>query len=249
MMPSKVLTIAVVMTAFNQSRYTMCAIESLCLTTLDTDRFRFEFAVLDDCSTDDTEAVVRSFRQNRLAYWRSPRNSGVTYLWNAAYRRYSHCDYLAIVNNDVIFTPNWCSLILNALIERNCVLGGPLTNGPGHQPNQDVRNFISGYAPSDVYEELLKVSEQLQGHKPFELDFINGFCMVFDLNFLFKAQKNRPGEPFDPRNRNFDNENEIQERLKPHPIVVPESFVFHYKRVSITDGERDYVCYRPTSDD
>jgi glycosyltransferase involved in cell wall biosynthesis len=249
MMTSKLLTVAVAITAFNQSRYTRRAIESLCRATPDTDRFRFEFAVLDDCSTDDTEAVVRSFREQGVDYWRSSRNSGVTHLWNAAYRQYSGNNYLAIVNNDVIFTPNWCSLILNAMRKRGCVMGGPLTNGPGHVQYQDVRNFVSDYTPNDDWDELLELSKRLRGLEPFELDRINGFCMVFDLSLLNESQKNRSGEPFDPMNRNFGNEDEIQERLRPKPIVVPESFVFHYKRVTIMDGEGNYLRYRPPGEE
>ena len=249
MIPRSILRTAVVITAFNHSSYTRRAIESLCRSTPDTDRFRFEYAVFDDCSLDDTELVVDSFRHHRVAYWRSPRNSGVTYLWNEAYRQYAQHDYLAIVNNDVVFTPDWCALILDALVEHRCALGAPVTNGPGHVQCQDVRNFIAGYTPSDDWEELLAVCRLLEGRDPFPLDLINGFCMVFDLRLLIEAQKDRPGEPFDPRNRNFGNEDEIQRRLKPRPIVVPESFVFHYKRVSIKDGGGNYVCYRDSVTD
>jgi glycosyltransferase involved in cell wall biosynthesis len=243
------LRTAIVITAFNQSPYTRRAIESLCRTTPNTDRFCFDYALFDDCSTDDTSAVVDSFRNQRVAYWRSPCNSGVTYLWNEAYRQYAGHDYLAIVNNDVVFTPNWCAIILDALVAHRCVLGGPVTNGPGHVPHQDVRNFISDYTPSDAWEDLLATRRKLDGRQPFAVDLINGFCMVFDLKLLEEAQKYRSSEPFDPQNRNFGNEDEIQTRLKPRPLVVPESFVFHYKRVSITDGGGTFVCYRPSNVD
>jgi glycosyltransferase involved in cell wall biosynthesis len=240
---------AVVLTAFNHSRYTRRALESLCRSTPNTSRYRFEFAVFDDCSIDDTALVVNSFGRDRVAYWCSPQNSGVTYLWNEAYRQYAAVDYLSIVNNDVVFTPNWCVHILDALTQCGCALGGPVTNGPGHVSRQDVRNFIPGYEPSDAWEDLLGVCKALSRRKPFSLDRINGFCMVFDLRLLIEAQENRPGEPFDPANRNFGNEDEIQRRLKPRPVVVPRSFVFHYKRVSIADGGEGYVRYRPTDVD
>jgi glycosyltransferase involved in cell wall biosynthesis len=225
--------IAIVITCYNQSAYTRQAIESLLRTTADVDDYRFEFAVFDDCSTGDTRDVVRATGGDRVGYWRSPENSGVTYLWNAAYRRFSHCDHLAIVNNDLIFTPDWCTRILGAMKQIKCDLAGPITNAPGHVPEQDVRRFIGDYEPSDDWADVLRTAEQLEPLDPIPAKKINGFCIVFDTAFLKRAQRHRPGEPFDPKFRNLGNEDEIQDRLKASSLIVPSSFVFHYKRISI----------------
>jgi len=238
-------TIAIVITCFNHSAYTRRAVESLCRATPDIDDYHFTFAVFDDFSTDDTADVVRSAGRGKVMYWCSEQNKGVTYLWNAAYRHFSTFDFIAIVNNDVIFTPSWCSRILDVMRRRKCVMAGPITNGPGHVPDQDVRHFIDNYEPSDNWEALLKLSEHLQHRKPFEVDRINGFCMVFDTSFLRRAQQERFGEPFDPKNRNFGNEDEIQARFNLRPLVVPSSFVFHYKRVTIRNRPRTFDQYRP----
>jgi len=241
------LSIAIIITCFNQSIYTRRAVESLCRTTPSIDSYDFEFAVFDDCSTDDTRDVVRCAGSGKAMYWCSEQNAGVTYLWNAAYRHFSASDYIAIVNNDVIFTPNWCNRILDVMRRHNRVMAGPVTNGPGHVPDQDVRKYVRDYEPSEDWEELLKLSAKLQHIAPCEVRRINGFCMVFDTAFLRRAQQDRVGEPFDPRIRDFGNENEIQARLDPRPLVVPSSFVFHYKRVTFGSSRpRPFIQYRPT---
>jgi glycosyltransferase involved in cell wall biosynthesis len=239
-------TIAIVITCFNQSIYTKRAVESLCWTTRNTDEYDFEFAVFDDSSTDDTQDVVRSAGGGKAMYWCSEQNEGVTYLWNAAYRHFSKSDYIVIVNNDVIFTPNWCYRILDVMRRHKCAMAGPITNGPGHVLDQDVRNFICDYEPSDDWKNLVRLSDNLKHLEPFEVPRINGFCMVFETAFLRRAQQERVGEPFDPKNRDFGNEDEIQARLNPRPRVVPSSFVFHYKRVTFQDYRpRNFIQYRP----
>jgi GT2 family glycosyltransferase len=238
--------IAIVITCFNQSAYTRWAVESLRCATKNINGYEFTFAVFDDSSTDDTQEVVRSAGNGQVLYWCSEQNKGVTYLWNAAYHHFYSSDYIVLVNNDVIFTPNWCPRILDAMRKHECEMAGPVTNGPGHISDQDVRKYVSDYEPSDDWDQLLTLSDSLQQIEPFEVDRINGFCMVFDTAFLKRAQEGRIGEPFDPKNRNFGNEDEIQSRLNPRPLVVPSSFVFHYKRVTFGNSRpRNFWQYRP----
>jgi GT2 family glycosyltransferase len=236
--------VAIAITCFNQSRYTRRAIESLLETTKDDALFRYDYAVFDDSSTDDTAEVVVRTGGQRMTYWCSHENSGLTHIWNAIYRMYSGHDYIAIINNDVIFAPDWITRILSVMIESKCQMAGPVSNGPGHIKAQDVRRFITGYEPSDQWEDIRLVSEHIKWEQPFCVKRINGFCMVFLTDFLRFAQKERSGMPFDPKNRNFGNEDEIQDRLQPTSLIVPSSFVFHYKRVSIEGRPRDFSQFR-----
>jgi GT2 family glycosyltransferase len=238
-------TIAIVITCFNHSEYSRRALESLRCTSTHIDGYDVTLAAFDDCSTDDTESVVRSAGGENIVYWCSDGNRGVTHLWNEAYRRFSKYDYIAIANNDVIFAPEWCGRVLNAMTKHRCGMAGPITNGPGHVPAQDVRRVFPDYEPSDEWPALLRLSDALREQQAFEVQRINGFCMVFETTVLRIAQQDRAGEPFDPRNRNFGNEDELQARLDLRPLVVPSSFVFHYKRVTFRDSRpRAFIRYR-----
>jgi GT2 family glycosyltransferase len=238
------IKVAIVITCYNQSRYTKQAIESLKSTVRDDDTYCFDFAVFDDSSTDNSEETVRRSGGDAFIYWRSNANSGLTYAWNAAYRMFSEYDYIALVNNDVVFSSHWLNRILDAMVDSKCQMAGPISNCPGHIEDQDVRKFITGYEPLDDWNAINWVAEQVKGERAFRVDRINGFCMVFLSDFLHFAQIGRAGLPFDPRNRNFGNEDEIQRRLRPVSLVVSSSFVFHYKRVSIQGRPRDFCQYR-----
>ena len=64
----------------------------------------FEVIVVDDCSTDDTEGAVRSFRDNRIRYCRNDRNLGLP--GNLAKcAEMAQGDYLYLLGNDDILSP------------------------------------------------------------------------------------------------------------------------------------------------
>lgn len=236
--------VGVALTCFNQAAYTRQALETLIAHTPCDGEFTFKFLLLDDCSTDDTPTITQEERFGSVRYWRSARNSGVTYLWNSAYQLCADVDYLLISNNDVIFTPSWCQILLRQMRLNGARMAGPVTNGPGHVPEQDVRIVIPGYEPSDDLLAIRSVAEQLQGRRAYTVDRINGFCMAFDRSLLAEADSQGAGTPFDPAYRDFGNDDEFQRRLRPRPLVVPSCFVFHYKRVSISGRPRPFHQYR-----
>lgn len=236
--------VAIILTCFNHSAYTAQALDTLFRFTRPSKQVRYQFAVFDDCSTDDTEQIVRDFSEGNVNYYRPKRNGGLTRLWNEAFRIYKHCDYIVLSNNDVIFTPNWCELLLSEMTLHGCLMAGPITNGPGHVDEQDVRKFLDDYVPSDDMGHILSTSQKLLKKKSFRITRINGFCMAFHTALLKEADSTGAGTPFDPNLRLFGSEDELQARLSPLPLIVPKCFVFHYKRVSISDRPRPFHTYR-----
>lgn len=65
--------VSVIMPAYNAEKYIKEAMESILSQT-----FRdFEFIVLNDCSRDETEAIIQSFDDPRIVYVKNDRNMGV----------------------------------------------------------------------------------------------------------------------------------------------------------------------------
>jgi len=236
--------VAVIITCFNQSEYTVQALTSLLESTKPSLNRAYTFAVFDDFSTDGTENIVRELFADRVVYWKSSENMGVTHLWNSAYREFIDFDYIILSNNDVIFTPDWSDILLSEMQEHGSCLAGPVTNGPGHIDAQDVRNFLNDYVASDTMKDILTASQRLTNQESFRVARINGFCMAFHSSLLVQADATGSGMPFDPRFPLFGNEDEFQARLVPNPLIVPKCFVFHYKRISISDRPRPFHVYR-----
>lgn len=102
--------VSVVITTFNRSRYLSDSIRSVLWQTCQD----FELIVLDDGSTDDTEAVVRSFEDDRIRYYKHPR-TGIPALRNKA-AELSDGRYTAIHDDDDIMLPWSLEVRLNALV-------------------------------------------------------------------------------------------------------------------------------------
>ena len=66
----------------------------------------FEILVLDNASTDNTEAVVSSFRDRRIRYIRSATNIGLFRNWNRAIEL-NHSPYLVILQDDDELLPDF----------------------------------------------------------------------------------------------------------------------------------------------
>jgi glycosyltransferase involved in cell wall biosynthesis len=65
--------VSVVIVAYNSGRYIARAIESVVAQTLTS----FEIVIQDDCSDDDTAAVVNSFKDSRIRLFRNSKNLGI----------------------------------------------------------------------------------------------------------------------------------------------------------------------------
>ncbi|MBD3233331.1 MAG: glycosyltransferase [candidate division Zixibacteria bacterium] len=213
------------MTCYNHVDYTISAINSLIRNTPDTDRYKFSFQLFDDCSTDATQSCVKKF--DSVSYFRNERNKGLISLWNRAYEVNKDKDYLIIVNNDVLFGRNWAVNLIDEMIRLRCVVAGPVTNAPGHILDQRVQNFLKHYKNEDIQEHIDKTAELLKNKKGFTTEIINGFCMAFKLDVLHNLI------PFKGIDGTFGGEDDFFKRCTCHPAVVPSSFVFHYKQVSV----------------
>ena len=65
--------VSVVMPAYNAEAYIGAAMESI----LSQSFGDFEFLILNDCSTDGTEAIIQSYDDPRIVYIKNEKNMGV----------------------------------------------------------------------------------------------------------------------------------------------------------------------------
>jgi glycosyltransferase involved in cell wall biosynthesis len=92
--------VSVVLRTYNRSHLLSRAI----LSVLDQDYTDFELLIVDDGSTDGTDALVRRFADPRIRYIRSPRNQGLGAARNLGIRE-SRGKYVAFLDSDDEWLP------------------------------------------------------------------------------------------------------------------------------------------------
>ena len=230
--------VAIGITTYNDVTYTREALRSLFQHTSNTDKFEYTFILLDDASPSlDTSILVDEFKEHKIVYFRNEKNLGLTSLWNKGYQlsKENSCSYYIICNNDILFSPNWASNLLEALHENTAFLAaGPLTNAPGHVKMQHIHNVYKHAKLTNTPTELNDISEKISTFKPIRWFRLNGFCMAFNISQL-QRHEIAPGHPFNPDQnyRIYGAESELFKRAKSEVLVVLSSYVFHYKQVTL----------------
>ncbi|MEH2171300.1 glycosyltransferase family A protein [Nostoc sp.] len=106
MKPETKVTIAI--PTYNRSKLLKTSLES----ALAQDYSDFQVLVLDNASSDDTEAVVRSFADARVTYVRNDTNIGIFGNWQRTIEINSS-PYLSILSDDDVLLPNFiCESVL-----------------------------------------------------------------------------------------------------------------------------------------
>lgn len=138
-------------------------------------------------------------------------------------------------NSDLKFPPGWFTAI-DAALANGAHLVGPVTNAPGHKPKQHVARALSGYKLSDVDAALATVQSRVEAtHKQATWPgTINGFCMVARTDVWWSGAFDSD-HVFNPKFKMTRNEDELQGRwlkVGRKIVIVPGSFVYHYRSVS-----------------
>ena len=93
--------VSVVMPAFNGEQFIGRAIRSI----LDQTYENWELVIVDDCGTDHTMDVVRSFYDDRIKVFSNEKNKGIAFSRNKAIEN-SHGKYIAILDDDDMALPD-----------------------------------------------------------------------------------------------------------------------------------------------
>lgn len=135
--------ITVLMSVYNGERYLREAIESI----LNQTYKEFEFVIYDDCSTDHTPEIIKSYPDSRIVYRRNSVNQGLTRNLADGVSR-SEADYIARMDADDIAYPERLARQLEWMDRHPevTILGSPVTYfkdtlgdlGISKQPTDDV---------------------------------------------------------------------------------------------------------------
>lgn len=206
--------------------------------------------------------AMRAVPKGHITLTRFARNGGLTRSWNSGLQnaRSIGAKYACATNSDVVFTHNW-DLHLIQMLNKGWHLLGPVTNAPGTEEHQHVRNFFPLYRLNDDQNYLnqvaLSLADKFEQGEPYEHS-VNGFCMfartdVWWQNAYDRENVFRPVNETDSKGRKNPtplmtlNEYELQARWRSNGLkigVCPSSFVFHYRAVSRGDKHKKGDWFR-----
>ncbi len=101
--------VTIALPTFNRSHFLKSSIPSV----LSQSMTNFELLILDDASTRKTRAVVESFRDKRIRYYRNQKNIGMLANWNRSIKL-SRGQYLLILGDDDALASDFLATSLKA---------------------------------------------------------------------------------------------------------------------------------------
>jgi glycosyltransferase involved in cell wall biosynthesis len=187
--------LTVVMTTYNRAEYIASAVQSILNQTYQ----QFHFIILDNCSTDHTEQVIKSINDSRIRYIKNEKNIGFVSNTNKAIEL-CETEYLSIVHDDDIFKSHFLETEMK-IMEQNpllSIVGSNRTyideNGlklnDMHVLNRDyifkkfeyIKSGLTLCMPTIIYRMSFLLENNLKYSE--ELGFVSDSFFQYELNMM-----------------------------------------------------------------
>lgn len=106
--------VSIIMPTYNRGYIISRAIDSILNQTFSN----FELIIVDDCSIDDTEEIVKKYNDSRIKYIKLEKNSGANYARNVGLK-YAKGDFITFQDSDDYSLERRLEIELNTLKEKN----------------------------------------------------------------------------------------------------------------------------------
>ena len=107
--------VSIIMPSYNTARFLPETIGSVLAQTYEN----WELIIVDDCSADDTDEVIRQFDDPRIRYYKNERNSGAAVSRNRALRE-AKGRWIAFLDSDDLWHPEKLEKQLRFMKEKGC---------------------------------------------------------------------------------------------------------------------------------
>lgn len=107
--------VSIIMPSYNTAKFIRETIESVQAQTYTN----WELIIVDDCSSDDTDAVVSEFTDLRIHYFKNEKNSGAAVSRNRALRE-AKGRWIAFLDSDDLWMPDKLEKQIRFMMENSC---------------------------------------------------------------------------------------------------------------------------------
>lgn len=108
--------VSIIMPSWNTGRFIAESIQSV----IDQTYKKWELIIVDDCSTDNTDEVVATFKDDRIKYLKNKKNSGAALTRNRAMRE-AQGEWIAFLDSDDLWTPQKLEYQIKFMKKNNLV--------------------------------------------------------------------------------------------------------------------------------
>ena len=107
--------VSIIMPSYNTDKFIGQSIESV----LNQTYTNWELIIVDDCSTDNTDEIVKKYTDNRIRYFKNGCNSGAAVSRNKALRE-ARGEYVAFLDSDDLWSNDKLEKQISFMKENNC---------------------------------------------------------------------------------------------------------------------------------
>lgn len=108
--------VSIIMPSWNTGNYIAESIQSV----IDQTYKKWELLIVDDCSTDNTDEIVKTFKDGRIRYLKNEKNMGAALTRNRALRE-AQGEWIAFLDSDDIWMPEKLEKQIGFMKDRNIV--------------------------------------------------------------------------------------------------------------------------------
>lgn len=152
--------VSIIMPSWNTERFIAETIQSV----IDQTYTNWELLIVDDCSSDNTDEVVSSFKDERIKYFHNEKNSGAALTRNKAMRE-AKGEWIAFLDSDDLWLPEKLEHQI-AFMKRN---GYSLSFTEYEKIDEDSN-------PLNIY---VSGPEKVNKHKMYNYDYIGQLTMMY----------------------------------------------------------------------
>ena len=157
--------VSIIMPSWNTEQFISETIQSVINQTYQN----WELIIVDDCSTDNTDAVVASFKDDRIKYLHNDKNSGAALTRNKAMRE-ARGEWIAFLDSDDLWTPDKLEKQVRFMNENSYVLS------------------YTEYEKIDEEDNALNIyvtgPEKVNKRKMYNYDYIGQLTMMYSAKYF-----------------------------------------------------------------
>jgi len=152
--------VSVIMPSWNTGRFIAESVKSVIAQTYSN----WELIIVDDCSDDDTDEVIASFKDDRIRYCKNEKNSGAALTRNKALRE-ANGEWIAFLNSDDLWKPDKLERQIDFMKKNACYLSYTEYEKID-ELSRPLNIFVSG-------------PEKVNRHKMYNYDYIGQLTMMY----------------------------------------------------------------------